>query len=134
MSKRKQAKLERTRRRAEVMALYLKSWTQQQIAERLQIHQSTVSRDILELHDQWLQSGVLDFGRLKAIELAKIDHLEREAWQAYERSVGTRQRKKMSTRGGGKDGELTAWEDTGDPKYLWYHGPIQRQPHLGEQA
>lgn len=66
--------------------LYLQGWLQADIADELGIDQSTVSRDLKALQGDWLASALMDFSEAKSQELAKIDRLEREYWQAWERS------------------------------------------------
>ena len=61
---------------------------------------------------------MLDFDKRMAIELARIDRVEREAWLAYERKIGAKQRKKMSVKAGNKDGEVVMWDEAGDPRFL----------------
>jgi hypothetical protein len=66
--------------------LYLQGWLQADIAGELRIDQSTVSRDLKALQSEWLSSALMDFNEAKAQEIAKIDRLEREYWQAWARS------------------------------------------------
>jgi hypothetical protein len=75
-------------RRAKVAELYLRGVRQTQIAADLDVNQATISRDLAALRDEWLQSALVDLDQFKAKELAKIDELEREAWDAYRRSEG----------------------------------------------
>lgn len=79
---------ELARDRARTAELYLKSWTQNAIAAELGVSQGQVSKDLKAVRQGWLESAVRDFDAAKAAELAKIDNLEREAWAAYERTVG----------------------------------------------
>ncbi len=118
MTKSKRDKLSRAARRAKVADLYLKCFSQRQIALELGISQATVCRDLLAVQDEWVKSAMLDFDKRKAMELAKIDRVEREAWLAYERKIGPKQRKKMSVKAGNKDGEVVMWEEAGDPRFL----------------
>jgi hypothetical protein len=82
--RRDSAQIARDRRKA--ADYYLQGWLQADIAKELSIDQSTVSRDLSALHDEWLKSALLDFNEAKAQELAKIDRLEREYWDAWVRS------------------------------------------------
>ena len=72
---------------AEIASRYLKGETQAAIASSLGINQSTVSRDLAILRDSWRLSAIRDFDELVAEQLAKIDALEAEYWQAWQRSV-----------------------------------------------
>jgi hypothetical protein len=75
-----------TERRRRVAALYLENKTQGEIARALSVNQSTVSRDLEAVGQEWLAAAATDLGARKAEELAKLDHLEREAWEAWDRS------------------------------------------------
>jgi len=66
--------------------LYLQGWIQADIAERLKINQTTVSRDLKALQADWIKSTLRNFDEMKAEELAKVDRLEREYWRGWERS------------------------------------------------
>lgn len=72
--------------RRNVARLYLAGRIQAQISEELGISQTTVSRDIKFLTDEWKQERVYDINEAKARELAKIDNLELIYWDAWERS------------------------------------------------
>lgn len=73
-------------RRAEVARHYLQGEPQHAIADALGICLGQVGRDLSALQAQWIQSASSSFAERRAQELAKIDHMEREAWQAWERS------------------------------------------------
>jgi hypothetical protein len=72
--------------RATVAELYLKGWTQLQIAQHLEIDQSTVSRDLKCLQEQWKASAARDFDTDKAAELERLAMIEKEAWAAWQKS------------------------------------------------
>ena len=78
------AEIARDRRRA--ADLYLQGWLQADIAADLGVDPSTVSRDLKALQAGWLESALIDFNEAKAQELAKVDRLEREYWEAWVRS------------------------------------------------
>ncbi len=72
--------------RRNIARLYLKGRLQSEIAEELGVSQPTVSRDIKALIEEWKIERVYDINEAKARELAKIDNLELEYWEAWERS------------------------------------------------
>ena len=82
--RRSNGQLARDRRR--ISDLYLQGWIQADIAEEVGIDQSTVSRDISFLQDEWQKSSLVDIDAKKAEELAKVDRLEREYWRAWDES------------------------------------------------
>lgn len=50
------------------------------------VTQQTISNDLDTIFKRWQESQVFDFHQAKMEQLAKIDLMEREAWQAWERS------------------------------------------------
>ena len=112
---------------------YLKGWLQADIADELGISQATVSRDIKALQQAWLDSALIDFNEAKARELAKVDQLEREYWQAWERSCEDAETETQKAKGDvrkyeGNDGQFvqerpaevtkTRKGQAGDPRFL----------------
>lgn len=85
MAKRRDpAQLARDRRR--ISDLYLQGWIQAAIAEVVGVDQTTVSRDLKALQEEWQAASIRNIDAAKAQELAKVDRLEREYWDAWERS------------------------------------------------
>lgn len=76
---------------ADIARLYLQGQSQSAIAVQLKIDQSTVSRDLKELRSFWRESAIRDFDSHKAEQLAKIDVLEATYWEAWMRSLTTRE-------------------------------------------
>ena len=111
------AQIARDRRR--ISDLYLQGALQAEIAAQLGISQPTVSRDLKVLHEQWLADSLIDFGRAKARELAKIDALERTYHTAWIRSCEDAEtmRQEGSQAGVAKIVK-TAKGQAGDPRFL----------------
>jgi transposase len=86
MSRSHHKKLAVLERRSEVAALYQHGLSQQEIAQRLDISAMTVRRDLEACRKQWRELQDQDMRDRQAEELAKIDYLERQAWQAWKRS------------------------------------------------
>jgi len=111
-------------RRREVSRLYMQGLEQMEIASEIGCSQSTVSRDLAELRDQWMASALVDINTAKAMELGKIDALELEYWEAWSRSVGesVRETSKLSgpAKGSAEKLEKTITKDklAGDPRFL----------------
>lgn len=82
--------------------------------------------DLVALQEIWRADALRDITTVKAEELAKLDRLEREAWVAWERSVGRHQVKTTKTGRVDRDGieinepEVTVKVDMldGDPRFL----------------
>lgn len=110
----------------EISGLYLKGWFQSRIVDHLakgrsyRISQQTISNDIAELRKRWMASSVRNFDEAKANELAKIDHLEMTAWQAYEASMKPIIKQRTSKKVDGQVTEATqeATRGYGDPRFL----------------
>jgi len=112
-----------TARRREVGRLYLQGWTQPEIAEEFEVSQPTISRDLAALREEWLQSALVDFNEARSKELAKIDALELEYWEAWHRSIQDAEREtKKAIAVGDKEVKREATKTTegqaGDPRFL----------------
>jgi predicted transcriptional regulator len=106
-------------RRMIVAEAYLCGITQMQIAEKLGVTQATISNDLKALRKAWQKSALVDIDQMKEQELAKIDRLESEYWQAWEASKGVK-RIKTGEKRAGQEGRASVREEdrTGDPRYL----------------
>lgn len=92
MSSKKRNSLRRDERRAIVARRYLQGVFQSDIAEEVGVTQSTVSKDIKYIQEQWRSSALIDFNEAKQRELERIDALEEQAWKAWFRSCEIRKR------------------------------------------
>lgn len=111
-------------RRREVGRLYLSGKTQPEIAKEYGTNQATISRDLKALRQAWLASALVDINEAKSKELAKIDVLELEYWEAWRRSLAEQVRE-MTRAFRSKDANPTTTERTvtkvssvGDPRFL----------------
>lgn len=73
-------------RREKVADLYAKGFSQAYIGQQFGVSQVQISQDLAAIWEEWRASSLQDFDARKAEELAKINHLERVAWEAWERS------------------------------------------------
>jgi len=73
-------------RRKVVAELYLKGWFQADIAKEFGVTQQQISHDLKVIYRLWRQSSIRDFDEIKQRELIKIDNLEKEYWNAWEKS------------------------------------------------
>ena len=80
-------KTEIANRRREVAEKYLRGATIQQIADEYGIDKAQISRDLKHIREQWLEASINHIDQKKAIELAKLDHLEMTYWDGWERSL-----------------------------------------------
>lgn len=112
-------------RRAQVSGWYLQCKTQREIAKLVGFDLATVCRDLKALQAQWLEAGLMNIDAKIALELASIDHVEREAWEQWQASKGVAY-KQVKHSVPGKRGEAEALEKAirtqeqrlGDPRYL----------------
>jgi uncharacterized protein YerC len=81
-SKRRAKHIAVIKRRSEVSKLYLAGKTQMEISEVFGVTQACISKDLRAIQDQWQADALMTFDKIKQRELAKIDTLEREYWDA----------------------------------------------------
>jgi len=105
-------------RRQQVADLYLRGWTQEAIATQLSIAQPTVCVDLRKIREAWRASSIRDFDDARAVELQKIDRIEREAWAAWERSQKPAQSAVVSEDTGRQRTRKSMRNQHGDPRFL----------------
>jgi len=76
-------------------AMYLAGHTMTDIADHLGINVQSVSKDLARTRERWMQSTIIDFAERTGAELDKIDRLEIEYSQGFERSK--KMKKKITT-------------------------------------
>ena len=89
----------------------------------MQIGQSSVSRLIGELTQDWLKEGTFNINEARKAELAEINALELEAWDAWKRSRGTKKKETKTTGISAQGNHVdetseTKWREVGDPRFL----------------
>ena len=99
--RRHHAKLERT---ARIASLYLAGHSQKAISELEQVSSSSVSECLQDARDIWRERAAEAISAHKARELAKIDQVELEAWEAWRRS---QRDEVMRERGGTPKGSIS---------------------------
>jgi hypothetical protein len=110
-------------RRSQVASLFLQGIKRQgELAERVGVDRSTISRDLKVLNARWKEAGVRDLDAAKGQELDRIDELLRQYWEAWEKS---KQAHEISTteQTTTADGErlkagIRKEDQHGDPRYL----------------
>lgn len=119
-----QIALDISERQYQIARMYLQGVPQMRIGRQLGISQPTVSKDLKAIRTAWLESAIVDLDKRKAIELAKIDEVERNAWEQWEASKeDAREIERQVT--GEENGKLQLGEgktklkgQTGNPKFL----------------
>lgn len=107
-----------TQRRQRVAELSLKGWTQPAIAAELGVSQSTVSTDLKAIEQDWRDSTLRDFDLARAVELQKLDCLERELWDEWRRSREPVESTRLIQIGSERRAEKRVTEQRGDRHYL----------------
>lgn len=115
--------------------LYVKQVSQMEIAKRLGISQGQVSNDLKKLLKRWEESRTYDIDRYKREQLHKIDMIEQEMWECWERSKHTP--KTIITKS--KSGEIghvfnpaTARKETQQNEKYWKAGSTEEMPVGGD--
>jgi hypothetical protein len=114
--------IELAQRRARVVEMYFQGKYQHEIATDLGVTVRTIARDLKAMEEEWLESAVTDFARLRMAEKHRIDNLERTYWKAWKRSLRDKE-ETTSARTTGKEGDTTRAEvkrrgSDGNPAYL----------------
>jgi hypothetical protein len=108
-------------RRNQVAELYVQGRYQAEIGQLLGVTQQQVSLDLKAIQQEWLKASVRNFDTIRAEQLAKIDRIEREAWQAWERSLKQREVTIQEvTESATRINKVTLRKEgqDGDPRYL----------------
>lgn len=118
--RRKASELARDRRK--IAALYLRGYKQAEIAEEIGVDISTISRDLATMQDEWRAATLMDLDEAKRRELARVDGLELEYWEAWERSceeaVKTTTKRIQGAESARDEASVQKEQRLGDPRYL----------------
>ena len=109
--------------RAEIANRYLAGSTQADIAGELGLSRQQIGYDLNAIREEWLRSSLTDFNQRKAEELARLDRLEREYWNAWIESKKETQVSTTEQTKGGEGGDrlravVRKEQQTGNPQYL----------------
>ena len=126
----KRTKLEIKRDRVRIAELYIKGVYQSVIAAELGLSQVQISYDLKKIQAEWVKNTTLDLDHFKGKEIAKIDQVERTAWEGYTRSLEkfkstittgrdiTEDKETGKVTAGNKDQVVKVEERNGDPRFL----------------
>lgn len=124
---RKRTKAERELDLVFIADLYLRHRTQFEIRDELNavrrynISRSQIMYDINKIHGRWLESSLVNFDKVKAREMARIDRLEREYWVSWLESKEDRETSTTSQSTGIRAYErieLKRVGQVGNPRFL----------------
>lgn len=103
-------------------ALYIKGVPIRRIGQELGVHHSTVIYYLDQIRAAWLASMLRNFDAQRAEAVARIDKLEAEAWDAWERSKQPRRSLQVKAKTVGtmtvKDRQYKRQTYIGNPEYL----------------
>lgn len=117
-------------RRQEVAARYLRGELMVNIGKELGVDTAQISRDLKALREEWRQSALVNMNEAKAKELAKIDNLEVEYWQAWENSKRNAEidvTEQIGTRAKSKPGEKDQAETSITPMRIKKYKRVEGQ-------
>ncbi|MDO6466793.1 hypothetical protein [Neptunomonas phycophila] len=109
-------------RRSEVARQYLQGTYQCDIAVAVGVSVPTIERDLRVIRDRWIKSAIRDFDQIRAEQLAKLDLIESQLWEQWQRScetiIKTRKEKREATKFPGTNNTIEKIEQSGDPRYM----------------
>ena len=76
-----------TERQTQVARLWTEKQTMREIAAELDCSLGTVSNDVRKIHAHWVATTIQEFDVRLAAEIATINAVERQAWEAYRTSL-----------------------------------------------
>lgn len=104
--------------RAEIAKLYLQGLPMHEIATEMALPRSIIHDDLEAIRQIWLKSALQDFDAKRAEEVARIDRVEMEAWEQYERSKEDLIVQRQGAGAQGTWAETETTQRTGAAKYL----------------
>ena len=117
--KAKRTVLERAFDTARLADMYLKGRSQREMIEELAISRNMVQKGLKDLQASWQSQALFDFNAAKAMQLAKVDHLEKVSWEGYHLSQqGKTSTTEMSTGNTSFVSETKSLLPSGDTKWL----------------
>ena len=105
-------------RRSRVINLYLKGWTQVDIALELSVSQATVSNDIKACRQEWKEQRIRDTDAVIDEESRRLLMVLREALSGWEASKQPVETTKVSQLGDRRKVEKVVRQRSGDSRFL----------------
>lgn len=120
----RRSKVQRERDLKVEAELYLKGWFQWQIAEHISLNrdynltQGAIANDLRDLRQRWIDSALVALDERQAEELARINQLERQYWEAWENSLRSEETELDETADRGDRRQHITKTSQGEPRYL----------------
>lgn len=105
-------------RREQIVALWLRRRTIRQIAGEVGLSRAMVHRELTEAREEWKSRTSEAYEARLEREIRGIEEIEREAWQAWTRSVGQSITTTEKSAINGMERTVTVRELAGDPRHL----------------
>lgn len=86
MAQRKRTEIQREADLVRMAEMYCRGYSLTKIAEVIGVTKQQLSYDLKEIKERWKQRTTMDLDAKKSEELAKLDAIEMEAWEAFRRS------------------------------------------------
>jgi hypothetical protein len=122
MAARKRTKSQRERDLVITAEMYIAGKTQAAIAKKVGVSRPQITKDLAEIQRYWRKTTTLLIDDHKAIQLAKLDRLEAECWDAWEASQQPSTVKEArDTKAGqypGRSAMTREVSSAGDPRFL----------------
>jgi predicted DNA-binding protein (UPF0251 family) len=111
--------------------LWTRRLTERQIAERMGISRTTAHEYVQRAHAFYREQAAVTVAERIDHELRTLEETEREAWTAWERTIGKKRTTSVSTTTGGESptqrAEQSEVDIYGDPQYLIAILTVSRQ-------
>lgn len=132
MAARKRTDGERQRDRVLITELYCRGFSLGRIAEqlvatyysgpkRITLSPQQIQHDLDIVRADWQQSATVNFDEIRGEQLAKLDAIEQEAWDAWRSSKGEKQEsttEKKTGENGYERAQLRRFHEAGDARFL----------------
>jgi len=118
MARPKRTKAGREQALQTVASLLLRGHSQSEIAGMLGLNRSTICRDVRKIREAWRSKAIAHYDDVVGRELARLDEVERQAWQAWEASRGVVTSVTTTRRAGGQERRRKVERRAGDPGFL----------------
>lgn len=82
----KRTAIEREKDLLEISEMYLHGLSQYKIAEKVGLSQAQIANDLRCIREQWKKNVVINFEQARLDQLQKLDLLESELWEQWEKS------------------------------------------------
>lgn len=118
MTTRQRTGTERNADFARFVESYLRGSSLLEMTRTLSLSDRDMRRMLGKIQGSWTDQYLSDTEARKALELAKIDHLESAAWTGWDKSLEEAYAKEVQSDGTDKRAKSTFKNQTGDPQFL----------------